>query len=680
MRFRKMSAPRVGMIIALGAPTVLSAQHQVEEVLVVGTPHDQSPAEMAQSISVLAGDRLWRHRVGTIGETLAGELGVSSTYFGSGASRPVIRGLAGARVKIMEDGIDALDLSGISADHAVGVDPIAAQQIEVFRGPTTLLYGSGAVGGVVNTVTNRLPMSAPEGGLDTVIELGAETAARARSGAFAMDGGSDRIAWHVDAARRRAEDYSIPPGAAVAHSGEADAGVLKNSGFDVSSGAIGVSWLGERSSVGVSVSTFASDYGVPGHAHDALPHGHDDHGGAAHERLDETHSDDVRVDLDSTRVDLRAEWFGLPRFPEIALRVGYNDYEHFELESGEIASHFRNDAYEARIEVLHSPWGEWNGAFGASFGGRALSAIGAEAFLPPVDTRSFGAFVLEHRDVGPWRLSLGARLEQVRHEPVEGAAVSASARSLSAAAIRSLPAGVSLVVNAAFAERAPAAEELFLDGPHLASGAYEMGDRALGVEASRHLDVGIRRADGRITWAVTGFRTEYDDFIYLAATGLEHAGTGLPLHRQVQRDARLSGFEAELFAQVVEIGRGEIDLRLFGDYVRATLANGERVPRIPPRRSGLRLQYHDDRVVAGVEAVRHDAQRRIAAFETPTDGYTQLAFDVALKLRQEADWALDVFVKGTNLLDEAAHKHTSMVKDLAPLPGRGYAVGLRASF
>src|SRR5690606_1128183 len=193
----------------LAAP-LLHAQHALEEVRVVGTPHDRSPTEVAQSVGVLAGDALRRSSSNTLGETLAGELGVSSTYFAAGASRPVIRGLAGARVKVLEDGIDALDVSSISVDHAVGVGPLAAQQIEIFRGPTTLLYGSGAVGGVVNTVTNRIPSGAPEEGVDASVELRADTASRERSGAVKVDGGAQSFAWHVDGSRRNADDYEIP--------------------------------------------------------------------------------------------------------------------------------------------------------------------------------------------------------------------------------------------------------------------------------------------------------------------------------------------------------------------------------------------------------------------------------------------------------------------------------------
>jgi iron complex outermembrane recepter protein len=268
----------------------------------------------------------------------------------------------------------------------------------------------------------------------------------------------------------------------------------------------------------------------------------------------------------------------------------------------------------------------------------------------------------------------------VRHETSgEVRSVAAAATSLSAAFIRRLGAGLSVSVNAARSERAPAAEELFSNGPHLASNTFEVGTPTLGVETSRHLDLSLRRTAGRVTFALTAFRTLYDDFIYLAATGAEDGASGMPIYAYVQHDAELVGVEAELFAQVAELGAGELDLRLYADTVRAKLGYGERLPRIPPRRAGLRAQYHDERLVAGIEAVRYAAQTRTAAFETPTEGYSLIGFDIAWTLRNRSDRPIDLFIKGTNLLDEEARKHTSIVKDLAPLPGRNLAIGVRAS-
>jgi len=658
---------------AMVAP-LLHAQHELEEVRVVGAPLDRSPNEVAQPIGVLAGETLRRRLGNTLGETLAGELGVSSTYFGPGASRPVIRGLAGARVKVLEDGIDALDVASISVDHAVGVDPLAAQQVEIFRGPTTLLYGSGAVGGVVNTVTNRIPAGAEEG-LDAFVELRGDTASRARSGAVRLDGAADALAWHFDGSRRTAGDYEVPRGARLGdHDGEdGTAGIVPNSDFATTSAAAGAAWIGERSSFGVAVSRLESGYGVPGHVH--AEHAEDGDGDA--------HSDDVhaRIELEQTRIDLRADHVGFRRFPEIELGLGVSDYAHVELEGGAPGTRVANDAYEGRVEVLHAPLGAWRGAFGAQLGERDVAAIGEEAFMPPTTTRSAGVFLLEYRDFAAWQLSLGVRVERVRHDAEGvGSTYGASAASWSAALIRRFAGDVSVSLNAARSERVPAAEELYSNGPHLASRTFEIGSPTLGVETSEHVDIGIRRTEGRVTWALTAFRTDYDGFIHLAPTGADDADSGLPIYVHLQRDARLEGLEAELVARVADVASGELDVRLFGDAVRAKLADGEPLPRIPPRRVGLRVQYHDARLVAGVEAVRYDDQRRTAPFETPTDGYTLLGFDVAWTLRTHADRSIDLFLDGSNLLDEEARRHASIAKDFAPLPGRNVAVGVRVSF
>lgn len=249
---------------------VTHAQHEVEEIRVIATPHERTIAELAQSVSVLGSEELQRAQNTNLGETLAEQLGMSASSFGAGASRPIIRGLAGARVKLMQDGIDSLDVSTVSVDHAVGVDPLVAEQIEIFRGPTTLLYGSGAIGGVVNTVTRRIPEMAPEAGFEGAFELRGNTVADDRTGAVRLDGGQEGFAWHVDMLRRDAGDYEIPGFAELEpEAGETPAGVLENSSFETTSGSVGGSWLGDNGFLGVSVSSFDSNYGVPGHHEEA---------------------------------------------------------------------------------------------------------------------------------------------------------------------------------------------------------------------------------------------------------------------------------------------------------------------------------------------------------------------------------------------------------------------------
>ena len=647
-------------VLCLSLSSAVYAQHDLEEIRVIATPQERSIAEIAQSVTVLGGEDLQRAQSTNLGETLAGQLGVSASAFGAGASRPIIRGLAGARVKIMEDGIDSLDVSTVSVDHAVGVDPLVAEQIEIFRGPTTLLYGSGAVGGVVNTVTSRIPEALPEAGLEGAIELRGDTVADDRTGAMRLDGGQGSFAWHVDLLRREAGDYAIPGTAELRPEESRPAsGVLENSGFKTTNGAVGGTWLGGRSFFGIALSGYDANYGVPGEEEEA-----------------------VRIDLQQTRFDIKGGWMDLSGpIDAINLRIGVNDYEHQELEGTEIGTRFQNQAYEGRLEFLHEPWGNWDGAFGVQFGQRQFSAIGDEAFIPPVDTTTLGIFMLEQQQWDDWNLSFGGRLESQKHNSSSlSPTVSGSAISASFAAIRSLGDDYALALHFAVAQRLPVAEELYADGPHLASSTFEIGDPSLTEETSRHMDIGLRRTSGPITWTITAFYTSFADFIYLGDTGTNDAASALPIFAYSQQDADISGLEVELFAPIADAGRGELDLRLFSDYVRGELDSGVNLPRLPPLRIGARLQYHDERLVAGFEFSRYAKQDDIAAFEQPTPGYTMVNADLNWTLSASTGLDLSVFVKATNLLDEDARRHTSLVKEIAPLPGRNLQMGLRAMF
>jgi iron complex outermembrane receptor protein len=673
-----------------------TAQQIVEEIHVTGTPLESSPDELAQSVTVYSGETLERIRAANLGETLAGQLGITASFFGAGSSRPIIRGLAGARVRTMEDGIDSMDVSTVSIDHAVSIDPLVAQQIEVFRGPTTLLYGSGAVGGVVNTVTNRIPESAPDDGFDGRLELRGDSVADDRTLAIALDGGTDRIAWHFDAMTRETEDYEIPGFAEAEgleedheeeegeeHEEEEVFGIAENSNLDIDTAAAGVSWLGDNSFFGVSVSTFDTNYGLPGHGH----HEHHEEG----EEEEEEHEEEeeiVRIDLEQTRVDLKGGWLGVSDgIQAINLRFGINEYEHVELEGEEIGTRFSNDAWEGRLEFVHAPWGRWNGAFGLQLSEREFSAIGAEAFVPPVDTSTQGIFLVEETETENWRFSLGGRIEQQDQDPsFGGPSLSDTATSFSAAGIRDFGNGVSLAINFARAERLPVAEELYAFGPHLASDQIELGDASIGTETSNHFDIGLRGVHGDLTWGVTAFVTRYDDFIYLRDTGdlgedrgFDDEGAELAVFEFTQQDADLTGLEVELFTPIANFGDTEIDLRVFGDYVDGELANGDYLPRIPPLRVGAQMQFHNERMLAGFEVTRYDAQEDLAQFETRTGAYTMFNADFNWTHALSDGRTLNFFLRGTNLLDEEARRHSSFIKDLAPLPGRNYSIGFRVA-
>jgi iron complex outermembrane receptor protein len=678
---RRPQAVGIGLALTTGLSPLLvgapaAAQLPADEIIVTATPQRQSADDLAQSVTVVSGDVLERIRAANLGETLESQLGMSATSFGAGASRPIIRGLAGPRVRTLEDGIDSMDVSTVSVDHAVSVDPLAARQVEIFRGPTTLLYGSGAVGGIINTVTNRIPIGAPADGLEGAVEIQGNTVADDRALSLTVDGGGNALSWHFDATGRESEDYEIPGFADVSHDETAPPepesgdtfGRVDNSDIALHGYAGGTSWLGDRASVGVAVSTFDSNYGLPGHH---------EHGGGAGEP-----EADVRVDLGQTRVDLRGGWRGMGGPIEaINVRLGINDYAHVEIEGGEIGTRFANDAYEGRFELLHTPWGRWQGAAGIQLGEREFSAIGEEAFVPPTDSASIGVFMVEQRETERWKISLGGRLERQEQRPGNGlTGVDDRAESFSVAAIRALGSDYSLSFNLADAERLPGTEELYSNGPHLATHTIEVGDPTLRAERSRHLDVGIRKTEGNFRWALTGFMTAYVDYIYLRDTGAIDPVENLPVFLFTQGDARLSGLEAELSARLAEVGAGDIEIRIFADSVDGELDAGGHLPQMPPRRAGTRLQYGSARITTGIEAMRYADQDRIAEHETPTAGYTMLNADLQWTLGVDRGTTYELFLRGTNLLDEDARRHTSFLKDELPLPGRNFSAGFRAQF
>jgi iron complex outermembrane receptor protein len=677
-RARRLAAPPFALIsVAVLANSAQAQTHEAaDEIIVTGVPRDRAAGELAQSVTVVASDELDRVRAATLGETLANQLGVSSSYFGAGASRPIIRGLGGARVQMLQDGSDAMDTATLSDDHAVTVEPIAADQIEIFRGPTTLLYGSGAVGGVINTVTTRIPDRAPEDGFEGAFELRGDSVAQARGGAVRLDGGRERFAWHFDAGRRESDDYDIP-GFAQPQANFADAdpdepyGYVPNSAAESESAAFGASWLGDGGFLGLGLNTFDTIYGIPGHHHE---HSEEEHEAEA--------EPPVRIDLTQRRFDARGGWNGLPGIVEgVTVRLAAVDYEHVELEGDEIGTRFMNDAGELRVELLHRPFGSWSGAFGVQIGEREFAALGAEAFVPPVDTSSRGLFVVEQLELEAWEISLGARVDSLEHTPSNGLPrFDEHATSFSFGGVRPFGAGLAFVTTVALSERLPVAEELYSDGPHLATGVVQVGDAALREETARHLDVGVRGELEQLGWSVTTFRTRYDDFIYLADTGAVDAESELPVFAYTQAAADFSGFEAELFVPLLDDGRRAVDLRLFADYVRGELTSGEALPRLPPLRYGGRFEYHDERLLVGLEATRYDEQDEVAPFEDATPGYLLLNADLRWRLLGVSAMELELFANASNLGDEEARKHTSFAKDRAPLPGRNYAFGVRSRF
>ena len=699
----------------------------IEEIVVLA--HPLSREGLAQAADVMEADELDRKAVDNIGATVGNEPGIHNSSYGVGAGRPVIHGMGGARVRVMEDRIDTLDVSVSSGDHAVTVDPFVAERVEVLKGSSTLLYGSGAIGGVVDVQTGRIPQAVPER-ISGAIDLRGSDNGSGRNGSFRLDGGAGNIAWHLDAFARESDDYDIPGFAESAalraqeeeeheheeeghhdeehehehehedehhdedehHEEEEAYWLLPGSGLDVQGGSVGLSFVGDRGFVGLAVSNLDSEYGIPGHSHAHHDHGHDEHDHEEmghhededHHEEEEHHEDEGEatpiVDLKQTRIDLKAglaDPFG--GFESLNFRLGINDYEHAENEAGEVGTVFSNQAWEARGELTHDPVGGWRGALGVQLGNREFSVVGEEAFTPPVDTSSLGLFWVGERPLGRLGIEAGLRYDRVEHDPAHGSSRDFSGGSASLGLIVPLGNGWEGTLLADYSSRAPVGEELFSDSPHPGTGVFEIGDPGLDHEQARNLAATLTGRGDR--WSVRGtfYYTDFVDFIYQAATNEEREG--FDVRRYSQADATFAGFEVEGRLTVADWGAGRLDLGVFYDMVTPELdiSGNDNLPLIPPDRVGVSLEFTSDRLRANVDYVRASDQDDISEFELPTDGYNDLRARVSWRFRP-ADTTVDLYLAGRNLTDDEQRLHTSVVKDLAPQPGRTVEAGLRMLF
>ncbi len=671
MRFSILAA---GMTASLCAATGLWGQEAsdepLDEVIVTAAPL----GDFLQPSRVLGDEELLLKRESTLGETLANELGVSSSYFGPAASRPIIRGLSGSRVTMLSDAISTLDVSDVSSDHGVAVEPLLAEQVEIIRGPATLVYGNAAAGGVVNVLDNRIPKRLPESPFGGGVELRGDTAAEERAVVGRLDGAVGRLAWHVDAFTRETEDIDID-GFATADPAERPEdereGTLANSFSESDGFAGGVSWVAERGYLGVSISGLDNQYGLPG------PEEEEEGEGDAEEEI----AGGPFLDMEQTRIDVRGEYrFEGGLWERLKLAFGTNDYEHAEVEpSGEIGTLFENDAWQARLEAAHAALLGWRGAIGLQFDDRDFSAIGEEAFVSPTTTESWGVFLVEQRELSWGQLHLGARVESLEHENATLAGYDDTAFSLAAGLAIDIVDNHALIANLSRTERHPAAEELYSNGPHIATRQFEVGlligGEGSDTEDTINLDVGLRGEADDLEWAVSVFYSDITDYIYQDLTG--EVEDGLLVAQYTQDDAEFYGFEAEVMFPLTTGGAFGPKLRLFADYVKAELDDGSDLPRIPPLRIGANFEIGHENWRAGLDAIYHAEQDDISSFAT--DSYTMVNLSIVYRQDwQQMSWEL--FARGTNLLDEDARKSTSFLAAFAPLPGASLHAGVRARF
>ena len=751
----------------------------MEVIDVHATPLHASSIESALPINVLSADELKMKQSATLGETLKHEVGVHSSYYGPVSSSPIIRGLDGPRVLITQNGLDVGDASRVGPDHVVATETSTATQIEVLRGPATLFYGSGAIGGVVNVVDDRVPTSS-EDEVDYLLQY--NDVANEKQAAVNVQTGTEEFAFHLDAFWRDAKDYKLAGEAELHddhdgdHEGdhddhdddhqESDSSRLANSAVNANGVNVGLSYLFDQGFAGFSFGSMNREYGIPGHSHaghgghgDEHEEGHEsgEHSDEHDELEHEEHSDEgVYAKMKVDRFQMLSEYnFEQQFLTKVAGKFSYSEYEHKEIESGMVGTTFSNDSMEARIDLLHRNYNGWKGAWTLHYKSSDFSALGEEAFTPPSKTDSIAFAWLEEKHFGPVLFQLGARIEQVEmtaestiigfdddhdeheghegyddhdaheghddhdaheehddHEATEFLATfgkqSFTPVSASAGLVWDYQPGYNIGLSVALSQRAASASELFSFGPHIGTNTFEIGamfevhqegdeihieaaEEAPTVETSFNLDLTFRKFTGDFGYVISAFYNNIDDYYYQRDTGLmysvdhahggegEHEGEeGLPILVFQQDDVEMYGAEAQFVYQLTS----EFKTSLIADYIRTSLVdkNGnDSLPRIPPMRLGAIVNYQAEKFDGELSVSHYFEQDNVAELETSTDSYTMVDAHVNYYIEGIGD-DLTLYLKGQNLANENARVHSSFLKNLAPLPGRNFSLGIRGSF
>jgi iron complex outermembrane recepter protein len=658
-------------------------------VFITGSPLGSSLFDLADPVNQLAGRELLLKQQPTLGTTLGQEVGVSETWFGPNASRPLIRGLGGFDLRLLNNGLGVLDASAASPDHAVAVSPFAVERIEVVRGPATVMYGGAAIGGVVNTIDSRIARDPSVRGFDGAASYRFDNVSDLSAGGARLAGGTDRFRLSADGYASRNQDLKIPgyawTGQVQTQRGEpGPQGRLPNSQGDSQTWGIGATaLLDQHGYAGLSYSRYTTEYGTV-----AEP--------------------DVTIDLTQSAWNFESELRdSVPGLQSLRLKFGYSDYEHTEFEGGEAGTVFESKGWNIRAEALHKPWGPLVGAVGLEAANVDFSALGDEAFVPSTTTENFAGFIYEEFQEAAWKFSFGARIERVKIDAEEFTAAGLPADSASftpwsgaLGAFYAINPDWGVGANLQYTQRAPSSQELFANGPHLATNQFEVGSRSLDKVGATSMDLTLRRRGEGVTGSISGFFANFSDFIGLFPTDIWRnpedrsvvAGpdpivdpaTGeevVPLqqfdYRQVQ--ARFYGIELEAGIPLWRAGGQGLTLGLQLDYVRAeNRDNGEALPFIPPLRAGASLTYRANGFTAAVAALRASKQDRVPQFQTDTPGYTNLSLNASYRFTLNGA-SLEAFVQANNLLDETIRYSTSNLKDIAPAGARSLMAGLRGT-
>lgn len=695
----------LGLLILMLIPFFSHAEDEIKkneikklkDIVITATPFDASLFDYSKAVSILDKEEIQKKGEFSLGETISLEPGVSSTYFGPASSRPVIRGNAGERVRILQNGLSTLDVSSVSEDHMVTVNPISAERIEILRGSETLLYGSSAIGGVVNLSNNSIPEVSINRDLKGVLDLQSQTADNSKSASVLLEGQAGELNWHFDAFNHDASNTQIPVSGESTMLLEAEGeeipdnqnstNTLDNSFANIKGYSAGFSLISDTGFDGFSYDYYSSRYGVPGHSHhEDMSDEHDILIGEEVEEKDAHHG--VRIDLEQYRLNFKGKKEISNRiFSDLKYKLSYSDYQHKEIED-EVGSVYLNRGFDSRLEFVQKEKSNLDGILGLQFQRGVLETQGEEALVPKTTSLLPAIFIYEELKIDEqFKIDFGARQEYVNYS-VESLDEKSFSPSSFSSGIYFNPNGEDdylIGISFAHSKRAPSAIELFSDGFHAARQIYEIGDKDLKLEASNGIELTLKKNVGLITGDLNLFYQNYNNYINLDST--TSGVNGLPTFKYSQIEANFYGFEFDSSLHLHELMSlyvHDIDLNFQVDYVRAKDDDtNQSLPRIPPLRTILGFDYsYKNDFNTGFDLIFVSEQNKTANYEIPTDSYTQVNMTSSYVFyRSPLDKEnFEIFFRGINLSNQEARIHSSFLKDLAPLRARSFIFGLRASF
>ena len=648
--------------------------------IVVTAPMSRPLFQQAQSASVLSGQNLTLALEPSLGQTLARLPGVSSSYFGPAASRPIIRGLDGDRVRILQNGLNTIDASATSVDHAVSFDTSNLQSVEVVRGPATLLYGSNAIGGVVNSIDGRIVDEKIDGTIRGALNERYSSVDNGYLSSAMVEGGYKGLAFHVESFTRATEDFRIPgnartPAAQAANplpAGQTEVSkTIPNSNLRSEGVTSGLSYIWDKGFFGFAWTEFHTNYGSPAERN-------------------------VVIDMHQQRLDVRGAFYQpLKLIKEVSYKLATSSYQHTEFDSGQPSTLFKNNGYDARVEAKHEKIAGMQGVVGFQSDRSEFSTSGSEAFLPPTITQADALFLYEDISRGPVSFQFGGRYD---HISVDSLASSSFGPAV-ARTFDNLSSSVGLVFTpndeyaVAFtinhAERAPTYQELFANGTHAATGAFEIGNPNLKQEKSLGFDLNVRKRIGWVTGSVGGYYNRYSNFIGQFPTGVVHVVNGESYNELLYQatNAEFIGSELEATFHLLHpistdksVQQNNLHLQLRADVVHARdTQTGLSLPRIPPFHLTSALMLERGAFGARLEGIYAAPQSQLAMNELRTSSYFLVNLSLTYRIKQ-GPTTIDIFLKGMNLTNEDAREHTSVLKDRVPLPGRGLVAGMKLTF